>query len=116
MLENFETLRTIEQKFTIGQRVMSKKTGYPAVGTIVGITHPLLWHIQNGKSQYWTSVYNDWSYKFIYTVMFDKKVPVCTREEFSFGYDSLCPEFYYQAQVQYSMFIAYPEDDLEVEC
>lgn len=109
------TLKTIQQKFQIGQRVITKQIGLPSTGIIVGITHPELWFYQySGKHSYWKSLYPDYEDKFIYTIMHNKQIPTCTKTEYEQARHNIeCTELMYQASVPYSMFIGYPEDDLE---
>jgi len=103
--------------FNIGDKVVSKKTGYPGIGEVCGIgTAQLVIWATKKTYHYWDRVYPTWKEKPVYTIRYSEPRFVTTCEEFWDGQTPQeCPVL--QAAMldsrQISNIINYPEDDLE---
>ena len=108
-----------EYVFCVGDRVTSKKTGFPQVGRICAIMDAKFYCIQycqGSKNVYWTELYSDWDNKSVIFVELDKYEMAIRLDEF-IKHSSFATED--EAKTAYSYirpvkFIAYPEDDLEI--
>ncbi len=108
--------------FTLGTKVISKKTGLPMTGTIVGTMAPIAylywqkWNLKNSdfKMHRWDELYPDWQEKPLFFVYFDNPAKNCTRKEFE-KYD---PQYYPKGmtyeEVPLVVVAVYPSDDLEL--
>ena len=119
----------IEAKFKVGDRVATKKTGLPAIGSITSVLDAT-YFINNFNVQTrlminakWKSIYTDWLKKPVYNVSFEKPQKYCTLEEMKSGLPKIFHDFYdinalaedlYKTEVGDVYFAAYPEDDLEL--
>ena len=104
----------------IGDSVMSKKTGFPASGTVAGLVVAPMYIGGRDISMFtrWNILYPDWTDKPIVYVVFAEAIRTATFEEFleylpenMKQYD---PHTLYETQVPSTNMIAYPIDDLEV--
>jgi hypothetical protein len=114
-------------KFTFGDRVVSKRTGLPAVGIITGITNGMFFlkHAASQNKGYgrWHKLYPDWPTKPVYTVEFLSPQRNCTFEEFKETFPRERPDLsvedltieVYRVMVPVHLAATYPEDDLERE-
>ncbi len=111
----------------LGTKVVSKKTGYPATGTVVGIIEPSFHLERSGAKpeQYkrWNELYPDWLEFPCYIVKFPQCIPTVTKQEFKLGWEHehQCQLDDYELDVLYKYTVAkqfsamYPENDLEIE-
>jgi hypothetical protein len=115
-------------KFSIGDRVATKRIGLPVVGTVSGIIHPDINFFENVEKTKW-DIYPDWNQKYSYFVKFDEKVRIESFEDFKSslnqsvldGFSGILQEEFISAQVRQMyeklptyIFNIYPEDDLEI--
>lgn len=119
----------IEPKFKIQDRVCSKKTGYPMIGSFVKV----IFYQEYAKTiPFYTQIvqYCNWKYLFpefwnkhIYVVLSDKSQKPYTKEEMMIGlpdnfknledkYEEVINKIY--ENVQETEFLIYVEDDLEL--
>lgn len=106
----------MSQKFQVNQRVCSKKTGFPCVGTIKYCADPTYFmlnrHPEFGTN--WSNLYPDWKQKTVYVLKLDKPQPAATFEEYLNGQEETeIAREKYCIDVPPQWYIAYPEDDLE---
>lgn len=124
----------ISPKFKIGQKITSRKTGLPAIGTVKAITDAS-WYMQGAPdietvlntNANWSNLYPDWLDKPMYTIEFLSPQRNCSFEEFK---NSIISKYQYipspafqflddrLLMTQYNKIpllnaVAYPEDDLE---
>jgi hypothetical protein len=124
----------ISAKFKIGQKITSKKTGLPAIGTVKAITDAA-WYMQGAPdietvlntNQSWSNLYPDWLDKPMYTIEFLQPQRNISFQEFKNAFANkyqYLPGFDLQSiderllLTQYNKIpllnaVAYPEDDLE---
>lgn len=118
-----------QPKFKLGQKVCSKQTGYPAVGTVIGINFAMLEDVKcfgtrlARREPAWDKLYPNWTEKLIYVVLLEKPQPTATFEEWAatleqrFGVklpkDNPVVMANYVQDIPYKMMITFPEDDLE---
>lgn len=109
-------------KFDLYEKVVSKKTGLPMTGTILGVMHPSLMGaqyyfrtVEECKEGFpaWTELYPEWTKKMIYTILFDTPSRTMSFEEFLEQNDEGVTKFDYHEKVPIRYCAAYPEDDLE---
>ena len=113
----------------INDTVITKKTGYPASGIVVGIIRSDYYLHQVGQPDTslfnrWNNLYPDWFDKSIVYVLFEEAIPPVTFEEYVEGMPEdhkkyveehhLDVRTLYETQVTPRKVIAYPIDDLEV--
>lgn len=109
-------------KIGLYNKVCSKKTGFPGVGTVVGVSIPRWYYscqlalVNEDKKHLlckrWFDLYPDWLDKLLITVFYDSPRRTLTWEE----YVSVTPN---PTQFEYDSFpksqnILYPIDDLEL--
>jgi hypothetical protein len=107
----------------LGSNVISKHTGLPAYGTVVGfMTAPFYCHSKNvgpNDFQRWNDLYPDWFLKPVVIVEFNEPQKALTFEEYKLGFP---PEMEVTEEemktlykfVQKQLLAAYPIDDLDV--
>ncbi len=104
----------------LGDTVISKQTGYPASGVVIGLVVAPLYIGQKDVSLFykWNDIYPDWTSKPIVYVWFKEPIRTMTFEEYM---EHLPEEMkQYDAKTLYEMnvvktsTVAYPIDDLEV--
>jgi len=106
----------VKQKFNIDDRVMSLRTGFPQIGTIVGITKGSHFEKEataatSWNASIWDKAYPNWRDKPIYGVILDIESCPMTREEFELMYTEDCPYNYDDAPKVDTW--VFPEDDLQ---
>lgn len=107
--------------FKIYDRVTSKKTGLPAVGTIKCVCDGHYFYGWQGHSvdARWSPLYSDWSEKLCYFVEFDAPQKPCSLDEITEElnkrgvYDIETIHDYYD-KMPVTKSAIYPEDDLEL--
>jgi hypothetical protein len=91
----------------LGKRAISKRTGLPQTGYVVGLVHPnYVEEVLLGPFLRWNELYPDWKEYPVYILRFDLPSKPLSREEFvgtDEEYESV-PEFRYSY---------YPFNDLE---
>jgi len=107
-------------QFGIGTEVTTKKTGYPAVGNVVGVVTPELWCNISGAPldhfKLWHKFYPDWVGKPVVVVKFREPQKPTRIDELQFA----CPELSeYEIQEMWDQLpkaqcAAYPLDDVEI--
>lgn len=105
--------------FKLGDRVISKKTGFPVTGRVVGFLdaraylYQMQWIMRNNdfKMKRWDELYPDWQDKLIVYVYLDQPTKPVTEEEFRKTNDN--PNMIY-SNVREQILISYPLDDLEL--
>jgi len=109
-------------------KVVSKKTGYPGVGIVVGhmIGEFYLFSTKRPVETYclWNSLYPDWRYKNVVTIFFEEARKTTTMDEVKFDLKNNLThkdKFYTEQDIQNiydgipkSNMAAYPIDDLEI--
>ena len=106
----------------VNQKVISKKTGLPAVGQIIGMLPATVFlsYYRNGKdfdNPTWDDLYPDWREKYVYYVRLNEPMVPCNPAEFERLPDKAKKSgkkiIKYKEQVR-SDLVVYVEDDLEV--
>ena len=101
-------------KFGLYQRVVSKKTGLPMVGSICGITtgyyQKWLYDCKNIYPKRWYDLYPNWP---VYVVKFDQAARTLTYEEYLTWKGEPATREEYENQCPILQLETYPEDDLE---
>ena len=104
----------------LGQKVRSKKTGFPGVGYIVGFSLPSFWMMVRKANvedfSTWNNLYPEWEQKPLAHVFYQEPRKTVTFEEFKSGNtvykDEVLEDMYNKLELAQS--IMYPYDDLEV--
>ena len=129
---------TIKSKFSVEDRVVSRKTGLPAIGYVIGMLPAYIYAGMIGARvgfskrdecvkilrddgspafTIWDDLYPDWAKKPIIFVELSEQQKSVSFEEFkSFAPDNIAEEQLkesYDARVTTTNIITYPEDDLE---
>jgi len=105
--------------FQINDRVVSKKTGLPAVGTIHSLMTVEMWLGRQGKTevpQRWIDLYPDCGDKLIIGVKFDSPQKPVTLAEYCSGDQNGHSKVFLEEAYRYlpnTICAEYPEDDLE---
>jgi hypothetical protein len=96
----------------LGQRAISKRTGLPQTGYVVGLVHPnYVQEVLLGPFSRWNELYPDWKENPVYILRLDQPSKPVTREEFvSQNPDAADGEYESIPEFRYSY---YPFDDLE---
>lgn len=107
--------------FKLYDKVTSKKTGLPAVGTIKVVCDGHYFYNWRGQSvdARWSSLYNNWSEKLCYFVEFDIPQKPCSLDEVTeelnkmgvYDTDEIKERYDSIPNVKSAI---YPEDDLEL--
>ena len=109
-------------KFELGDKVVSKKTGYPGSGEVCGVVYAAMYVATTKKElkdfECWNDLYPDWHEKHIVYVRFDEPRRTVTFEEFcrympEHKYDGYDLQTIYAFSIPYTNVIAYPIEDLE---
>jgi len=115
-----------ETKFSLSDRVTSKKTGLPAIGRVIQTTHPIMYELRGAeKFLTWNELYPDWLEKPLYTVLFDKPQRHMSLDEYKMyvrtkmdeAEDNLSDDDWkmnYENNVELVRMASFPEDDLEL--
>jgi hypothetical protein len=102
--------------FSLGNKVTSKKTGFPAVGTIIGVLDGLFW-ATNHPSARWDELYPNWFMRPVYYVLYEKPQKHVTYEEFILGREQHAEHPILKMQYQLLPVqnpVVYCEEDLEL--
>jgi hypothetical protein len=108
--------------FKLGDKVVSKKTGYPGCGEVCGIVYSAVYvaSAQKNVSDFncWNDLYPDWTDKPIVYVLFEEPRRTVTFEEFvkyipDDRYRDYDLKTVYAFQIPFTRAVAYPIDDLE---
>jgi len=113
--------QAMRSRFSIGDWVVSRKTGFPGKGLIVGVlaAKPILYnkqHITGSGYEIWDKIYPGWEETFIYYVWYSKlRKPLTIEEYLEYKQENVTD---YEIREQYKQIkqvqmISYPEDDLE---
>jgi hypothetical protein len=109
----------LQMRFPVGTRVVSKRTGPPASGTVMGCilgSFDSLYHKQALPSHpgfsTWNTLYPDWADKLVYEVKYDQWQRTISWEEYQKFYPGL-PFELYDATTPFQASALFPEDDLE---
>ena len=104
----------------IDDKVMSKKTGFPASGTVVAILKPEVWmKLENrdtSKYTVWNNLYPDWHTKLLIIVKFNEPQKNMTFEELLASFPDADVDRlkeYYDYELPLTEAAVYPIDDLE---
>lgn len=125
----------VQTKFNIGDTVTSKQTGFPAIGTVIGIQMPEIYGPEiddpQGRFSQWHKLYPDWREKLIYYVRYNTPQRPITFEEWLVGFDKYWEQqeqktgetrtkpptedlhIMYQNKTPIQKCASFPEDDLE---
>lgn len=100
----------------LGSQVTSKKTGFPGIGTVVGVTlaswYRAMMAPQGVNFALWDTLYPNWHEKLMVTVYFDApRKPLTKQEYFIVKPDG--NEFEYE-EIPELQIVGYPVDDLEI--
>lgn len=113
----------------LGAKVVSKKTGLPAIGFIMGHVHPKVWAASTGRApedmHRWNECYPGWEEKLLYHVLYQEPQLPFSYKEFiasiqkaemqtlvhSMSEDELKQYYQRQPRVGSAMF---PMDDVEL--
>ncbi len=104
----------------LGDVVVSKKTGYPASGTVAGMVVAPMYMAGRDQSYFstWNELYPDWTEKPIVYVVFEEARRTVTFEEFIHympeSMKNLDPKTLYETHIPTARIMAYPVDDLEL--
>lgn len=107
----------------IGDKVITKQTGLPASGTVVGIMIAPIYSAKMGSDYTrWSELYPDWIDKEVVFVAFEKPQKPMTMQEyvesFSDEFRESVPSEHFEVLYKYNIpdakFVAYPIDDLEI--
>ena len=106
----------------LGDKVVSRKTGYPGSGEVCGIVYAGLYVATTQKKMEdfgcWNDLYPDWTDKTIVYVRFEEPRKTVTKEEYAKylpeGYEKYDLETLYAFQIPFTNVIGYPVDDLEL--
>jgi len=107
--------------FCFGQKVVSKKTGLPTIGTIVGITEGYFYeeHLESMKGLHnfkqWYLLYPNWPTRYVYTVRFSSRQRNLTYEEWCRSLPAWAnpTRQTYEKLILEQVGATYPEEDLE---
>lgn len=109
-----------KQKFSLYDKVASKVTGFPGVGTIISVScSDYFLQIQKQKAyKEWDEKFPGWKFRPVYILFFEQSRKPFTFEEFTDfyqdqNYNQEELKFYYERVPLVNM-IAYVEDDLEL--
>jgi len=117
-----------KSKFRVGDRVISKKTGLPASGTIINVQYAKYYRFEfyrAGKPdplethQLWNELYPDWGENNVYIINMDEPMVPLTYEEYKKSWVQNNGETkdeiirYAYNNIPKQNFIVYPEEDLE---
>lgn len=107
-------------KFNFGDTVISKKTGLPMSGTVIGMAGPEMGQYSTQSFPRWDELYPSWKDKSIYYIKYKTPQKQCTFEEFCNGMQ----QYYGFIEMQdleekYKELppiniVSFPEDDLEL--
>lgn len=109
----------------IGDKVVTRKTGQPGTGVIIGVFAPEFVKSQ-GHALSWDNLYPDWSEKPVYLVKFDRPQKPLSFDEYiedvTAKYQSIGQpmppedflEMEYLNNVPFVKTATYPADDLEI--
>jgi hypothetical protein len=113
--------------FNLGDKVVSKRTGCPVVGTIIAIESGetyknTFYNTHHVMMKYWFGLYPYWDTKLVYTVSFTEPQRIGTLEEFVAQSNELFAQRFievdlkqlYEVAAPMSKFAQYPEEDLEL--
>ena len=120
IINNGETFIVPNPDFHIGDRVTSKHTGLPSLGTILGVVHA---SIYSGRSTnehpQWDNLYPGWEDLWVYYVNMSEPQKTCSFEEWMSTKEELSSDIdkartIYEWVVLRADLIAYVEADLEL--
>ena len=107
--------------FKIGDIVVSRQTGLPAIGKVIGIFDPIYFLVSQQKTDIilWNKLYSDWKTKSVVMIKFNSPQRQLSFDEYMSlprSSEEISEEVLEEAYdsmpaVPYS---AYPEDDLEL--
>lgn len=114
-------------KFSIGDRVMTKKLGLPAIGTVFGVLDPetyLAAAILSGRDMsntIWDNVCQDWKTQPVYYIKFSEPQRSLSFEEYKeyleqkgFRHSNAEWKAYYLKECSPVLLTSHPEDDLDL--
>lgn len=110
--------------FNIGERLASKKTGLPTVGTVLGLVQGKIYALNAPTVRRWDVLFPDWRNKWVYTLYFPFVQRIASFDEFVEDMAEREGELFnssdldkyrllYKYMVPCAGIIAYCEDDLE---
>lgn len=117
------------QHIYLGSEVVSKKTGFPGVGRVIGIYlaggYKFISERAIGPHEFtrWDTLYPNWISGLVFIVYYEKARKTLTWDEWQTGYDALPEErkilSKYQLKEEYDKLpmmqvVAYPHEDLEL--
>ncbi len=123
--EHFQIVdETSFPKYSIGDTVCSKFTGFPGVAKVVGILPAISYCNMIGTYSFgiWDEIFPNWRMEPMYIVMFEESRKTVrfeeylrkfTEEQMAWYKDGALEEIY-EKTVTYSRCISYPEQDLEL--
>lgn len=107
------------EEMNIGDKVVSRQTGLPGVGTICGVVAAKLLVLVQGSvpRERWDLLYPDWNNKYICYVEYDEEQYIQSYNEFIMSAPDNMPNDDLRILYKYSPqahIISYPIDDLEL--
>ena len=116
-------LDTSFPKYKVGDKISSKQTGFPGIGTIFGVMPAISYchFARQYEFKLWSQLYPEWSLEPIYMVAFDEPRRGLRFEEYLDAIPKEHQELYkegaleilYQQNISEVYTVAYPEQDLE---
>lgn len=100
----------------IGDRVVSRQTGLPGVGTVCGVVTGEFVRASGPKPR-WDILYPDWIEKYVYYIKYDEMRYIVSFDEYKDGSPDSIPHNDLKVMYKYSHktnIISYPQDDLEI--